>query len=103
MIRKFISTVIYIRPPFLRTKFWSVKLLNYQGNKIKSYGFHAIGLNMIIIKSQSKLIRWIWLFDFYFIKSLFVLELDIFIKRRNSFQSTFLIFDTAIAYKILLL
>ena len=103
MIRKFISTVIYIRPQFLRTKFWSVKLLNYQGNKTKFYEFHAIGLNMIMIKSQSKLIRRIWLFDCYFIKLFFFLELDIFINRQNLFQSTFLIFDTALAYKILLL
>ena len=41
---------------FLEQKFLQKKLLNYQGNKIKSYGFHAIGLNMIIIKSQSKVL-----------------------------------------------
>ena len=38
---------------FLEQKFLQNKLLNYQGNKIKFYWFHAIGLNMIIIKSQS--------------------------------------------------
>ena len=90
--------------------------MNYQGNKTKFYEFHAIarpgllkeealaiGLNMIMMKSQSKLIRKIWLFDCSFIKLFFFLGLDIFINTQNLFQSTFIIFDTALASKILLL
>ena len=97
--------------------------MNYQGNKRKFYGFHAIGLNIIIIKSQSKVLVEIWnqiirswcvAFGFSIvilkdskrwkkIANSFVLELDIFINSQNLFQSTFLIFDTVIAYRILLL
>ena len=96
----------------MKKSFCQKKLLNCQGNKTKFYWFHAIGLNMIMIKSQSKVLVEIWikeLVDVYLLAFRLLFNKIILLFRvkyfhwQNSFQSTFFIFDTVLAYRILLL